>query len=225
MEREYDAARGRFWQTAILAQHPPVVRDRYRDDATVHLGGVPMVAADMIDYVKRDIAVFGAAVLALVMIMLFVFFRQLRWVLVPLAVAGASIAITVGVLAVIRQPATVISSNFMALLAILAISFAIHLIVRYRELAANDSGTSHRALMSEALSSKVAPLFYTALTTIVAFASLTSSDILPVIHFGWIMVLGVAVAFVMSCAYCCPPSSMHWVPGLHRTVNPALHHA
>ncbi|MEM9603358.1 MAG: MMPL family transporter [Pseudomonadota bacterium] len=199
-EAAYDDARAAFLvKRDTLLRQLRDLRDRYREDATVHLGGVPMVAADMIDYVKRDIAVFGLAVLLLVMAMLFLFFRQWVWVWVPLSVAAAAILSTVGVLALIRQPATVVSSNFMALLAILAISFSIHLIVRYRELAALNADSSHAQLVSRALSSKVAPLFYTALTTIVAFASLGSSDILPVIHFGWIMVLGVALAFVMSC--------------------------
>ncbi|MEM6986756.1 MAG: MMPL family transporter [Pseudomonadota bacterium] len=199
-EVAYDEARATFLVARdALLRDLRKLRDRYRGDATVHLGGVPMVAADMIDYVKRDIAVFGVAVLALVMAMLFLFFRQFVWVWVPLVVAGAAILATVGILALIRQAATVVSSNFMALLAILAISFSIHLIVRYRELALLSPGATHLGLVSSALSSKVAPLFYTALTTIVAFASLASSDILPVIHFGWIMVLGVALAFVMSC--------------------------
>lgn len=199
-EAAYDDARAQFLvERDRLLERLRSLRDRYRDDATVHLGGVPMVAADMIDYVKRDIAVFGVAVLALVMAMLFLFFRQLRWVAIPLAVGASSIVLTVGVLALLRQPATVVSSNFMALLAILAISFSIHLIVRFRELETTDPSASHLTRIRAALSSKIAPLFYTALTTIVAFASLASSDILPVIHFGWIMVLGVALAFVMSC--------------------------
>ncbi len=199
-EAAYDDARADFLveRDSLLASLR-VIRDHYRDGATVHLGGVPMVAADMIDYVKRDIAVFGVAVLALVMSMLFLFFRQLRWVVIPLAVGASSILLTVGVLALLRQPATVVSSNFMALLAILSISFSIHLIVRYRELENTDPEASHAQRVKAALSSKIAPLFYTALTTIVAFASLASSDILPVIHFGWIMVLGVAFAFAMSC--------------------------
>lgn len=201
-EVAYDEARAAFLvERDTLLRALRQLRDRYRNDATVHLGGVPMVAADMIDYVKRDIAVFGVAVLALVMAMLFLFFRQFVWVWVPLLVAGAAILATMGVLALIRQPATVVSSNFIALLAILAISFSIHLIVRYRELTGLSPSAGHLDLVSQTLSSKAAPLFYTALTTIVAFASLSSSDILPVIHFGWIMVLGVGLAFVMSCTF------------------------
>ncbi|MEZ5524133.1 MAG: hypothetical protein R3E62_04055 [Pseudomonadales bacterium] len=43
--------------------------------------------------------------------------------------------------------------------------------------------------------SKFAPSVYTALTTIVAFASLSSSHILPVEDFGWMMCIGIAIAF------------------------------
>jgi len=174
------------------------IRDQFSADAVLYLGGVPMVASDMIAFVKNDIAVFGALVLLVVMASLWFFFRRARWVFVPLTTALGSIVFTVGVLAWMGQAATVISSNFISLLAILTISFSIHLVVRYRELLADQPEADHKALVIEAQKSKFAPIFYTALTTLVAFASLISSDILPVIDFGWIMCIGVCLAFLSS---------------------------
>ena len=42
------------------------------------------------------------------------------------------------------------------------------------------------------------PCLYTALTTIVAFASLVFSDIKPVIDFGYMMVIGLTTLFITS---------------------------
>lgn len=175
------------------------IRDSYLDRARLHLGGVPMVASDMINFVKSDIVVFGLLVLVVVMASLWFFFRRLRWIAIPLATALGSIVLTVGLLAWAGQVATVISSNFISLLAILTISFSIHLVVRYRELYAQQPDARHADLVIEAQLSKLAPIFYTALTTLVAFASLVSSDIVPVIDFGWIMCIGVALSFLCSC--------------------------
>jgi uncharacterized protein len=177
------------------------IRDKYRDSAELHLGGVPMIAADMIDYVKSDVVVFGSGVGVIVIVMLWLFFRRARWVLLPLATSAITIALVVGWLGFIEQPVTVISSNFISLLAIITISLTIHLIVRYRELLATLPDRTHAELVRETMVSKFAPCLYTALTTMVAFASLITSRILPVEHFGWMMALGVFISFLVTFSF------------------------
>lgn len=174
------------------------IRDAYSNNAQLYLGGVPMIAADMIAYVKSDVMNFGLAVGLIIIVMLYVFFRRIRWVVLPLLSSALTIALLIGWLGLIRQPITVVSSNALALLAIISLSFSIHLIVRYRELLNALPDQGHAALVVETMRSKFAPCFYTALTTIVAFASLSSSDILPVEDFGWMMCMGIAFAMLVS---------------------------
>ncbi|TCO77869.1 efflux RND transporter permease subunit [Chromatocurvus halotolerans] len=177
------------------------IRDDLGDDVVAHLGGVPMIAADMVDYVKQDVMTFGALVLLLVTIMLFILFRRIRWVVVPLASTGVSVFLTIGVLGYLRQPTTVVSSNFISLLVIITISFSIHLISRYRELRSEHPGDRHVDLVFRTMMDKLAPCFYTALTTVVAFASLITSDIVPVMDFGWIMSVGIVISFLVSYSF------------------------
>ncbi len=174
------------------------IRSQHANGAELYLGGVPMIAADMIAYVRSDVVVFGAGVGLMVLLMLWLFFRQVRWVLLPVATSGVSIALVVGGLGWLEQPVTVVSSNFIALLAIITISFTIHLIVRYRELGKLHPEAGHARWVVEAMHSKFAPCLYTALTTMVAFGSLVSSGIVPVMDFGWMMFVGVAIAFVVT---------------------------
>jgi len=91
-----------------------------------------------------------------------------------------------------------VSSNFLSLLLIITLSLNIHLIVRYRELAKLDPSLGQQDLLSRTVKSKFVACVYTALTTIVAFASLIVSGIRPVIDFGWIMCLGILVAVVTT---------------------------
>lgn len=177
------------------------VRDSLQNDAVSHLGGVTLVASDMIRYVKNDIVTFGFTVLGLIVIMLFAFFRRVRWVFIPIATTSITILITVGILGYIRQPATVISSNFISLLAITTISFTIHLINKYHELLQKNQDDSHCDIILKTMKDKIEPCIYTSLTTIVAFGSLMTSDIIPVIDFGWIMCLGVMVAFFVTYSF------------------------
>lgn len=174
------------------------IRDSLGDDVTAYLGGVPLVASDMIAYVKSDIVKFGSAVVLLVAIMLFLIFRRMRWVVVPLLTTAVSVLMTVGLLGFMGQATTVISSNFISLLAIITISFTIHLIARYRELRALTPDARHTDLVKDAMVDKFPPCAYTAITTMVAFGSLTTSEIVPVMDFGWIMCAGILISFVVT---------------------------
>ncbi len=174
------------------------VLDAYRNEATIFLGGVPMIASDMIDFVADDIRVFGIGIGAFLLVLLTLAFRSLRWVLIPAVICGASALAMLGLLGWAQWPVTVVSSNFISLMLIITLSLVVHLIVRYRELLALSPTAGQRELLRETLRSKMAPSLFTTATTVVSFASLVVSDIRPVIDFGLMMVWGVSLAFVLS---------------------------
>lgn len=184
------------------------VRDRYTASAIVHVSGVPMIAADMIEFVKSDIQTFGGLVFLVIVTLLLFFFRRLQWVILPVLISALSILITMGVLGYFAKPVTVISSNFISLLAIICISFSIHLIVRYRELRGDDDSMDQRTLVLETMESKFAPCVYTGLTTILAFGSMLGSSIVPVEDFGWMMCLGITISFFVT--YTVFPAALLW---------------
>lgn len=197
-------------------------------EATVYLSGVPVIASDMIRFVKADISTFGGVSLLGIMFILFLFFRRVKWVILPLFTALLAVLITAGILGMMRQAVTVVSANFVALLIIFSMSFTVHLMVRYRELAKdiiappqkknnaqdhkegdpeNDQEMGayiyakadvHKTLLTRTMVDKFAPCLYTGLTTITAFASLTFSGIKPIIDLGWIMCLAMVVAFIVN---------------------------
>lgn len=174
------------------------ILDRYRDSGAIYLGGVPMIADDLVTFVRSDLVTFGSAILLFIIASLAYLFRKLRYVLIPLA-CGATIAVSViGLLGLMNWPVTVISSNFISLLLIITISLTVHLIVRYRELEAEGAASNHHDRIRLTLKSMLKPCAYTSLTTIVAFGSLVISDIPPIIDFGWMMVIGVCCAFSLT---------------------------
>ena len=174
------------------------VMDRYRDQGTLYLGGIPMIADDMITFIKNDLVVFGAGVFAFLVIMLSIIFRQARFVLLPLCSCVFAVVIMMGLLGLIGWPVTVISSNFISLMLILTMSMNVHLVVRYRQLSRDFTGQSQTELVSSTVRRMVWPCLYTALTTMIGFGSLVVSDIKPVIDFGWMMTLGLSVTFLTS---------------------------
>ncbi|MEX2320992.1 MAG: MMPL family transporter, partial [Saccharospirillum sp.] len=153
----------------VMAQH--------QDDAQLFLGGVPMIADDIITFVRNDLITFGLGVLFLLIATLTVIFRQPRWVIMPLLCCGAVVVTMLGILGLGRWPVTVISSNFISLLLILTLSMSIHLIVRYRELLRKHHDWDQAQLVMTSVKRIAVPCLYMALTTGVAFMSLLFSGI------------------------------------------------
>ena len=172
--------------------------DRYRDGAEIYLGGAPMIADDLVTFVQGDLSSFSIAVVLLIVFALGLIFRKLRWVAIPLACCAVAGVIMVGVLGLMDWRVTVVSSNFISLLLIITISLTVHLTVRYRELRATRHHSDHAKLLRHAVLSMYRPCLYTALTTLVAFGSLVVSGILPIITFGWMMMMGVVTALLVA---------------------------
>ena len=174
------------------------ILSKYGQYGSLHLGGVPMIADDMITFIKKDLIIFGIGVFLFLIIMLTIIFRKLRWVLLPLVSCFYAGLLMIGLLGLVGWNVTVISSNFISLMLIITMSMNVHLIVRYRQLRKDFPNFSQHELVLNTTSKMVWPCFYTALTTIMAFSSLVVSGIKPVIDFGWMMTIGLSVTFLTS---------------------------
>jgi len=174
------------------------IMDKYRDDGELFLGGVSMIGDDMITFIKNDLKIFGAGVIIFLIIILGLIFGSVRWVLIPLLCCTASAISMIGLLGLFGWEVTVVSSNFISLQLIITMAVTIHLIVRYRQLAAENPDFTNRQLIAETVLSKIRPCVYATLTTIAGFASLLLCNILPVIMFGWMMITGLVVSLLIT---------------------------
>ena len=174
------------------------VINKYGENAKIHLGGIPMIADDMMSFIKSDIIVFGVGVFIFIVVTLWFIFRNIKWVLMPLLGCLTSVLIMVGLLGLIGWKVTVISSNFIALMLILNMAMNIHVTVRFLQLKKDRSEIDNKEIVLEASTKMMLPVFYTVLTTICAFLSLIFSGIKPIIDFGWMMTLGLLVSLVVT---------------------------
>tara|TARA_B100001093_G_scaffold481565_1_gene512406 strand:+ start:114 stop:2597 length:2484 start_codon:yes stop_codon:yes gene_type:complete len=174
------------------------VISKYGENAKIHLGGIPMIADDMMSYIKSDIAVFGIGVFIFIVLTLWFIFRNLKWVVMPLLGCATSVVIMIGLLGLIGWKVTVISSNFIALMLILNIAMNIHVTVRFLQLKKEFPQLTKAEAVFEASKKMMLPILYTVLTTICAFLSLVFSGIKPIIDFGWMMTLGLVVSLIVT---------------------------
>lgn len=193
------------------------VLDNHREHATIFLGGVPMIASDMISFIESDLVTFGSAILLFIIVLMAIIFRRLRWVVLPLLTCMFTTLAMLGYIAAVDWQLTVISSNFTALLLIITLAITIHLVVRYREYHYEFPDASQRELVLKTITFMAKPCFFTTITTIVAFASLVVSGIRPVIDFGWMMTIGVAVALLM--AFILLPAGLLLIPKGKSEIN------
>ena len=194
----------------IIKDHPaPGKVKRSSSDMypIIHLGGIPMIADDMITFIKNDIVVFGAGVFLFIVCTLWFVFRSLLWVLVPLLSCFFSVLIMIGFLGLVGWKVTVISSNFIALMLILTMAMNIHMSVRYLQFRKENPDVSNSEALLWTSEKMFWPILYTVLTTICAFLSLIFSGIKPIIDFGWMMTVGLLVS--MSVTFTLLPSVLN----------------
>jgi len=172
--------------------------EKYNNTAKIHLGGIPMIADDMMTYVKNDIIVFGAGVFLFIVCTLWYVFRSFLWVFIPLLSCFFSVSIMVGLLGLLGWKVTVISSNFIALMLILTMAMNIHMSVRYLQLRKENQNILNSEAIFSTAKKMFWPILYTVLTTICAFLSLIFSGIKPIIDFGWMMTLGLLVSITIT---------------------------
>ena len=172
--------------------------NKYKDEATIYLGGPSMIATDMMEYIESDLVKFGSAVALIFALMLYLFFGSTWLVLLPLLNAFMATFITAGFLGYMDWKISVVSSNFIALLLILTISLTVHLIVKINEI---NKETDFKNAIIKGYDQMFAPCFFAAFTTAVAFLSLTFGELKPVIEFGKMMAFGISIAFILTFSF------------------------
>jgi predicted RND superfamily exporter protein len=180
------------------------VLDLHRNNATLYLGGPAMITSDMMEYIRSDLVVFGVAVASVFAIMLFLFFGNIWFVILPISNAFLTTFVTAGFLGYMDWKISVVSSNFIALLLILTISLTVHVLVKINEL--QKGSTDNNKSLIDAIDQMFLPCFFAALTTAVAFLSLLLGDLKPVIEFGKMMAFGISIAFIFTFSFL--PSSL-----------------
>jgi uncharacterized protein len=189
----------------------------YGDVGKIYLGGIPMIADDMMTFIKSDIVVFGLGVLLFIIVTLWFVFRKLIWIIVPISSCLFSVIIMMGLLGILGWKVTVISSNFIALMLILTMAMNIHISTRFLQLRKDYPAKNNFEIISLTTNKMFWPILYTVLTTVFAFLSLIFSGIKPIIDFGWMMTFGLITSFVVT--FTLLPTLLNFAPTKNITLK------
>jgi len=189
----------------------------YENSGKIFLGGIPMIADDMMSFIKSDIIVFGLGVLLFIIATLWFVFRKLIWIIVPISSCFFSVVIMMGLLGLLGWKVTVISSNFIALMLILTMAMNIHISTRFLQLKNEFPNKDNLEILSVTTGKMFWPILYTVLTTIFAFLSLIFSGIKPIIDFGWMMTFGLITSFIIT--FTLLPTLLNFAPSKNISIK------
>lgn len=162
--------------------------------------GEPIQVHDMFRYVEEDGRTLGWWSVGILMLVILVLFRSLRWMVLPLAIVQCTLVWTKAVLVLSQMQLSMVSSMLNSLAMIIGIATTMHLTLRFRDLRAH---LDREQALSQAVRDLAAPVFWTVLTTAAGFAALISSRIAPSASFGVMMAL-TTLLILVACALILP---------------------
>lgn len=156
--------------------------------------GEPVMLDDAFRLVEADGQRLFWLTTVLLSLIILVSFRSLRWVLIPVLVVQLALLLTRGTLALAGIKMTMVSSMLTAVVTVVGIATAIHIIVRFRE--GRLSGLSPKEAFARASRRLVAPIFWACFTDAIGFSALMAANVAPVRDFGFMMAVGTGMVFV-----------------------------
>jgi len=179
--------------------------------APLRLAGVPLVYTYIMERVEHDLRLFGVAAAALFSLGLFLVYRRIRFVLLPLLTSVLPVLAILGYMAVAGIRFTVITSNLPLLLFVIALPYTVYLVERYLERRRAQPDEENVEAILGAAHSVWRPCMFSALTTMAGFAAFTTSGIIPVKTFGVLMAAGTLVGLVTVFLFL-PSALRPWPP-------------
>jgi len=173
----------------ILDEELPVEMPR-------HIAGIATLGSDSRDSILDDLIRFGWMLPLFTCAILYMVFRAVRGVLIPQAVIFTTVIWSLGLFFLRGRAFSWTMTILPVLIGVIAMSDVIHIISRYYEEVARHE--DRRRAVKETLAHMIRPCFLTSTTTMVGFASLTSSKIIPVREFGLYAAVGLAFAYILG---------------------------
>lgn len=163
----------------------------------IYLSGTPAIIEIVQDWIKMDLVRLLPLVVLLITLVLFISFRTWYGVVFPLLSVVISVIWSVGMMAILNQPLTIITSIMPILLVGVGSAYGIHILARFQE-EGSDAQIDKKELLQKIIATTGVGVFIAAITTAIGFASNSFSSIWAIRVFGLASAFGVMVAFLIS---------------------------
>jgi predicted RND superfamily exporter protein len=171
-------------------------------------GGIPYLRNAYVDAIEGEALRYFALSSLMILIALIWLFRGLRGVAVPLLIVYLGVIWTVAIMMVTGSSIDVLSSTITAMILVVGVADSVHLLTRYYDGIA--VGLGKRGAVRDMLARLGTATLLTSVTTALGFATLVTSDIVPVRRFGVYTAAGVLMTFIVSIVLL--TAALSWMP-------------
>lgn len=160
------------------------------------VAGMPVVNQQLEQTMKTEMLTFIRLTVALIVVVLVLFFRRVSAVVAPMAAVGLAIIITFSLLAIsgqkVQMPLILVPSFLLAI----AVGDSVHLLTHF--FSSYNAGNDKSAAMKQAIGVTALPILLTSLTTAAGLITLASGDLIPIANLGVFAAIGVMLALLLS---------------------------
>ena len=171
--------------------------------------GAGHVKLAAVHLMQQDLLLFTPLALLVVLVVLWLSFRTIRGVVLPVVSVSFALVWTLGLMVLIGKSLTIGTSILPPLLLVIGSSYAIHVMARYYEQV--DAGAPEGERVARAFARVWLPLVISALTNAIGFGSLMVSRITAIRDLGLCAVVGIV---------CLTASSLSFLPAALQLLPP-----
>lgn len=172
-----------------------VAKDAHLKNLKTYFAGFPFQMNTVNDMIIRDIKTLLPFVALVILVILYISFGSILYVILPLITVGLSALWTIGFMAMLKIPLTVITNIIPAILMAVGSAYGIHVLCKFVEEKEDDN----QIRAQKSLIKIIIPVFFAALTTIIGFVSfIFGSYLIMIQQFGLLTALGIIIAFLLS---------------------------
>ncbi|MCX7667593.1 MAG: MMPL family transporter, partial [Atribacterota bacterium] len=167
--------------------------------AKVTYFGFPIIMREVSQSARQNMAFLTPVSVVVLLIILYIGFRSLQGVFLPIFIALLASLWTIGTAAALGQSLTVISASLPVMLLALVTAYGIHFVNRYYEERSRLNPGNSVLALEETMKGVFVPILMSALTTMAGFLSFLTADIKPISDLGIYSALGVFFGLLLTC--------------------------
>ncbi len=166
---------------------------KYKGEDKYHITGLPVAEDTFGVEMFIQMAISAPAAMFVIFILMFIFFRKITLVILPMIIAMVSVISTMGLMIGLGFPVHIMSSMIPIFLMPIAVVDSVHILSEFFDLYTPQKG--RKAVITEVIGNLFTPMLYTSLTSAAGFASLALTPIPPVQAFGVFVAIGIMIAW------------------------------
>ena len=172
--------------------------NKYPGKERILLSGQPVLRDEAGRKIARDIMILLPLGLLLMLVLLWISFRELKGVLLPFSVVVFSIIISMALIPLLGWKLSLLGILIPVMMLSIANNYGVYFIARYQDLNANNPKLTMKSIVRQSFSYLYKPILFCGLTTIAGIAGLIVHLLIPARQTGIVSAIGICFALIVS---------------------------